>query len=545
MGRDLRIINHPALGARTEKRVVFSFDGREIEGIEGEPIAVALYAAGIRKLGAHEYTGEPRGLFCGIGHCFGCRVTVDGEPNVRSCIAPLRAGMEVQSQGKFPGEPVAWQAPEQTRQRPEEPPAPRRHVDVVVIGGGPAGLSAALAAANQGAKVMVVDEQHELGGRLLSQVHENPLRKGEWFNGPRIAADLAENLAAAGVEFRRETQAWGVWPRWLVSITGPGAEDGESVEASAVIVATGAAQACQPFPGWTLPGVISVGAAQTMMHRFRLRPGHRCLVVGADPLALAVASELATLGSEVLSAVLPPPGPAAGELAEPKEAITSVSRLADMAPSPFLRGAGRVVSRAAAAGAMSAMLFPKQGIKVQGVPLALRRCIVRAVGDEEVKGAVVADLTADGKAVTGSETTVDVDSICVSGDLYPLVEALEMTGQCAFAYVEALGGRVPLYGPDLRTGSSAGGPGNDGAQGSGLFVAGSASGVEGAQVAMAQGRLAGLGAAAFAGRVAPSELVGMLEQAARDVATARREAFLTFRPGIPEGRDFMARHWLA
>ena len=539
MGEDLRIIKHPILGARAEKRVVFTFDGREVEGIEGEPIAVALQAAGLRKLGAHERTGEPRGLFCGIGHCFGCRVTVDGEANVRSCITPLSAGMEVLSQGRFPedfpeprplSEGQVAAGPKPVEDRPVGTPTVRRHVDVVVVGGGPAGLSAALAAANQGAKVVVLDEQPQPGGRLLSQVHENPRRKGEWFNGPRIAADLVENMVSAGVEFRGQTQVWGLWPRWLVSITGSGAEDGESIEASAVIVATGAAQACQPFPGWTLPGVISVGAAQTLLHRFRLRPGHHCLVVGADPLALAVAGELALLGSQVHSVVLPPPGPAAGELAEPREAIASVSRLADIAPSPFLRSAGHVVSRAAAAGAMGAILFPKQGIKVQGVPMALRRCVIRATGDDTVKGAVLADLTADGRVIAGSETSVDVDCICVSGDLYPLIETLEVAGQGGFASVEALGGRVPLYGPDMRVGG-------------GLFVAGSASGVEGAQVAMAQGRLAGIGAAAFLGRVPPSELADMLEQAARDVETARREAFLTFRPGIPEGRSFISRHW--
>lgn len=94
-----RIVEHPILGAPSKgSRVVFTFDGVEMEGYEGEPIAVALKAAGVE---VHRFTAkrhEPRGIFCAIGRCTDCVMVVDGKPNVRTCMTPLAAGMDVRTQ---------------------------------------------------------------------------------------------------------------------------------------------------------------------------------------------------------------------------------------------------------------------------------------------------------------------------------------------------------------------------------------------------------------------------------------------------------------
>lgn len=93
-----RVTEHPVLGeAPPAEWVEFSFDGRPMRGRLGEPIGAALLASGVRALRRHEVDGAPRGLFCGIGHCFECRVTVDGVPGLRACLTPLRAGMCVES----------------------------------------------------------------------------------------------------------------------------------------------------------------------------------------------------------------------------------------------------------------------------------------------------------------------------------------------------------------------------------------------------------------------------------------------------------------
>lgn len=99
----MRVLNHPVLGpAPEEKTVRFTFNGRPVEGQEGEPIAAALLAAGIKTLRRTLHGDAPRGLYCGIGHCFECRVTVNGEGGVRSCLTPVAEGMRVASEPPVP-----------------------------------------------------------------------------------------------------------------------------------------------------------------------------------------------------------------------------------------------------------------------------------------------------------------------------------------------------------------------------------------------------------------------------------------------------------
>jgi predicted molibdopterin-dependent oxidoreductase YjgC len=96
----LRIYDHPILGKLRERRkVLIEVDGKRIEAYEGEPIAAALLAAGIRVFRYTVRRNEPRGLFCAIGRCTDCVMTVDGTPNIRTCITPVRDGMKVETQG--------------------------------------------------------------------------------------------------------------------------------------------------------------------------------------------------------------------------------------------------------------------------------------------------------------------------------------------------------------------------------------------------------------------------------------------------------------
>lgn len=87
------------------EEITFTFNGRLLKGYKGEPVAAALLANGIRILRYHEKSGRPRGIYCGIGHCFECRVTVNGTPGIRACITPLQSGMVIVSEA--PGKRVA------------------------------------------------------------------------------------------------------------------------------------------------------------------------------------------------------------------------------------------------------------------------------------------------------------------------------------------------------------------------------------------------------------------------------------------------------
>jgi len=98
MTQSKRVFQHPILGPLPEAPLVtFMFNGQPVEGRVGEPIAVALWAAGVRTLRHAGPTCEPRGIYCGIGHCYDCRVTVDGTTNLRSCMTPVRADLVVES----------------------------------------------------------------------------------------------------------------------------------------------------------------------------------------------------------------------------------------------------------------------------------------------------------------------------------------------------------------------------------------------------------------------------------------------------------------
>jgi len=102
----MRIKDHPILD-RLEwgNRVTFSLDGKPVEGFEGEPIAAALLAAGHRVLRYTNKHREPRGIFCALGRCTDCMMTVDGQPNIRTCVTPVRDGMIIQTQI---GKAIGW-----------------------------------------------------------------------------------------------------------------------------------------------------------------------------------------------------------------------------------------------------------------------------------------------------------------------------------------------------------------------------------------------------------------------------------------------------
>src|SRR5215510_1434966 len=168
---------------RTES---FTFDGAEIPFVPGQSVAAALLAADVRVTRVTRGS-RPRGVFCGIGACFDCLLVVNGQPNVRSCLRPAHAGDVVQTQ-RGPGD-------EQRAARAQDAlgGSDRRTIgaEVVVVGGGPAGLAAAVSAADSGADVVVVDAGLALGGQYLRQPAGVP---------PAAAADRDD---AAGVAYSR------------------------------------------------------------------------------------------------------------------------------------------------------------------------------------------------------------------------------------------------------------------------------------------------------------------------------------------------------
>ena len=153
-------------GVTRGREIEIFVNGQPVRAFEGETIGAALTAAGIRELRRTEQLQNPRGQYCCMGTCHGCLVTVDGQPNVRACITPVQVGQQIMLQEGY-GK-IDLNSP--------EPPAGRlvrKQMPMVIVGGGPAGLSAAIAAARAGARVLVIDENLQAGGQIYRQLPQD------------------------------------------------------------------------------------------------------------------------------------------------------------------------------------------------------------------------------------------------------------------------------------------------------------------------------------------------------------------------------------
>lgn len=383
--------------------------------------------------------------------------------------------------------------------------------DAVVVGAGPAGLSAARALTLRGHAVLLVDEAPVPGGRLRAQWYR--LGSMVW-DGVQEVRRLVDEIGG-GATWRLGT---------AVHALAGSASDGfvvdlgrESAQARAVLVATGATEVPLPVPGWTLPGVLTVGAAQTLWRGWHIPPGSRGVIVGTNPLGFAVAQELADAGLASLAVVMPPGGMATAHLGSVVAQWDRLLALAAGAP-PWAKPVAGLLHGRPGWRRAALHFFPPSGIRVPGARLQLTRQALALEGGDRVEAVVLQRLDAGGQPVGGPWREA-VDFVLLAGGLRPLGELLGQVG-AAMGYYEGLGGDVPLVTSQLATSRP------------GVFSAGSTLGIESARVAMAQGWLAGLGMAAHLGDVPPD---GEWRGARAAIETARRQVPFAFQPGLEAG----------
>lgn len=292
-----------------DERVVIIFEGLSIAARRGETIAAALSAAGELTLRETKH-GARRGLFCGMGVCQECRVVVDGRHGVRACMTRIAGPVTVARHP--PLAPAITSIPQSQSVSALPPLAP----ELLVIGGGAAGLAAATAAARAGVEVILADERPAAGGQFYKQLSAGPDLPPDRFADRQMqrGRDRVLRAAEAGVRVLQGAEVVAAFqPMQLVLKT---AEGVRPVTPKRLIVATGAYERGEPVPGWTLPGVMTTGALQTLLRSYRVLPGKRLLIAGNGPLNLQVAVEAVRAGAEVVAVVeAAPMGPSVGALA--------------------------------------------------------------------------------------------------------------------------------------------------------------------------------------------------------------------------------------
>lgn len=395
--------------------------------------------------------------------------------------------------------------------------------DVIIIGAGPAGLSASISCARFGLKVLVIDEFMKPGGRLLGQLHQEPT--GEWWNGIEESKRLHEEAESLSVHIRCGVSVYNLdrdENNWFVH-TNIG-----TLEAPFVLLATGAAEYSIPLPGWTLPGVMSIGAAQVMTNVHRVQVGKKGIIIGANILSFAILSELQLAGITVDHIVLPEKSELSQKAGEPEEVLNSLLNAAHLAPSAILRIGSHFMKYDWIRKA-GLTFYPNSGMKINGTPLHLRKAALEIIGTDQVEGVRVANIDSKGNVINGSEKIYEADFVCIAGGLYPLAELAAVAG-CPFHYISELGGHVPLHSETMETPLP------------GLFVAGNITGIESGKIAMAQGTVAGLSIAKYASK--KRDIVDQqLYHAIQNVHSVRQKAAIQFNPMVDIGRRKMNDLW--
>lgn len=259
-----------------------------------------------------------------------------------------------------------------------------KRYEVIVIGAGPAGLSAAIEAASHGMQVVVFDENARPGGQLFKQIHKffgSKEHKAKE-RGFHIGEKLLKEAQALGVEVVLQATVLGIFDGKEISVM---IKDRlEHYRANDLIIATGASENSVPFPGWTLPGVIGAGAAQTMMNIHGLKPGNRVLMVGSGNVGLVVGYQLLQAGCQ-LAAVID------------------------------------VTSRIGGYGVHAAK------VARTGVPFLMSHTIKEACGTTRVEGATIIQVDGHWQPVPGSEKHLEVDTICLAVGLSPMSQLARMS----------------------------------------------------------------------------------------------------------------------
>ncbi|WP_440858073.1 NAD(P)/FAD-dependent oxidoreductase [Staphylococcus shinii] len=387
--------------------------------------------------------------------------------------------------------------------------------DVIVVGAGPAGASAARILMEE-KKVLLLDEYYRIGGRLLGQLYED--NNGKIWNGYEKAETLSDVLHHPNLTVKLSTSVTNIEKSkeyYHINTTSG------IFKAKYLLVCAGAQELTPALPGSTLPGVMTVGAAQVLTNVQRVAPGNKGAIIGINVLSSAILSELHMANIEVKVMSLPYHNEVNAQDAIPQNVFKKLLNISHMAPSFFIKLGTKLLKTMPQIQPLAFKLIPKKGIKLFNTSVHLKKAVVSINGKEKVESITLKNVDKDGNVISNKEELIPIDFVCLSGGLTPLSELLGLL-DVSFTYIESLGGFIPLHNDVMET------------EIKNLYIAGNITGIEGAMVAMKQGEIAAY------------KILGLAEKVKsvqNELLQERREATIEFHECIEEGRDYVNNLW--
>ena len=325
-----------------------------------------------------------------------------------------------------------------------------KKTDIAIIGGGSAGLSAAIYAASLGVKIILIDDSLKLGGQLIKQTHKFFGSKEEYAKtrGIDIATILIHDLDEFSdqLEVLNEATVVGMYKDYVLTVYQ--GHDYFKYKAKAIIIATGASEKVLAFENNDLPGIYGAGAVQTLMNLYGVLPGQTVVMVGSGNIGLIVSYQMIQAGVKV------------------KALLEASSHIGG-----YLVHASKLVRL--------------------GVPILTKTTVKRAIGTNKIQQIETVQLDENWNYIAGTETVIDCDALCISVGLTPLHQLLSMA-DIEMIYINELGGLIPKKNEHYETSMPR------------VYACGDVTGIEEASSAMVEGKIAGLMASRDLGRSHPN-----------------------------------------
>lgn len=336
-------------------------------------------------------------------------------------------------------------------------------MELIIVGGGPGGIAAAIEAANAGVEVMMLDENLKPGGQIYRQFEngfnvQDPKKLDSTYHKGQALVQEFESIKNQ-ITYINNALVWGLFPKRELAYRHNGSST--SVRYQNLIIAPGAYDRPVPFPGWTLPGVFTAGGAQRFVKMQRILPGENILLAGTGPLQLALASQILNVGGNI-------------------KMILEAGRVSNWTKFAMgFWGQWELLSQG--------WQHLRSIVKAR-VPILRRHIILEVRGKDCVEQAVIAAVDGNWRPLKKTQRAVSVDTVCLGYGLVPSTEITRLAN-CRHQYEPRFGGWIPVRGENMETSVS------------GVFAVGDGAGVAGGQAALEQGRIAGISVAESLGRI--------------------------------------------